>query len=199
MISASVNVQNVQAVIKDLKELDSGSVRELRASLRTNLGGVVSAIQASVPKTAPMKGMERGRNRGATKWRGINKPKVSFYPGRSKIGGNNLVVITVTGGKRGLGFDYAELAGVRSRPPKEMSKTYTRRTRGGGVSREMSHRVNGQGDIMIRKLQSVKPISGKAGRYAYDAFLKMRPAVIAIAEKTLDQYAARVNRKFGIK
>lgn len=192
MISASVNVQNVQAVVKELKALDKNSVRDLRRELRTGLGPVLQKIQAEVPKTPPIRGM---RHRGATKWRGINKPKVSFYPGRSIRGGSNLVVITVTGGKRGLGFDYAELAGIRSRPPRANSKPYTRR----GSSRTISHRVTTQGDEFIKALQRAKPISGKAGRYAYDAFLKSRPFIRAKTVDILDSFASRVNRKFGVR
>src|SRR6056297_3100248 len=129
-------------------------------------------------------------HRGRTKWRGVNKPVVSFYPGKSKRGGNNLLVITVTGGKRGFGFDYAELAGIRSRPGATISREYTRRTGRGGTTRPMRHRVTTQGDEFIEALNSRKPIRGVAGRYAYDSFLKQKPQIVNTARVIINGFMA---------
>lgn len=197
LISASVNVQNVQSVVSELKALDKNSVRDLRRELRTGLGSVVAKLQSDIPSTPPITGRDgypSMGHRGSTKWRGINKPKVMFYPGKSIRGGNNLVLITVTGGKRGLGFDYAELAGIRSRAPKELSKPYVRR----GSSKVIRHRVTTQGDLFIEALNRAKPIKGKAGRFAYDSFLKSRPIIVATTEAILDRFADRVNKKFEV-
>jgi len=201
-VDISVNQQDLNRVIRELKDIDDKSVRALRSKLKVGLLPYAAQIQADIPKEAPLSGMQRSRSgrqvRGRTRWRGINKPVISFYPGKSKRGGSNLLVITVTGGKRGLGFDYAELAGIRSRPGATESKTYQRRTRGGGMSREMSHRVTSQGDHFIEELQRAKPIKGKAGRYAYDSFLKQKPAIVETARIIINSFMGEYNRKFRV-
>lgn len=179
----------------ELKKIEDKSVRYLRTALRVGLQPYALEIQSAIPKAPPIRGMA---HRGRTKWRGINKPVIKFLPGRSKRSGTNLLMITVTGGKRGLGFDYAELAGIRSRPAALRSKTYTRRTRNGGVTREMSHRVTTQGDELIKKLNQVKPIRGKAGRYAYDEFIKMRPAIVETSRTIINKFMESYNRRLRV-
>ena len=190
-----VDQGDLTRVMRELKTLDKKSVTALRAGLRVGLQPYVAQIQAGVPKAAPLSGMT---HRGRTKWRGINKPVIKFLPGRSKRSGTNLLMITVTGGKRGLGFDYAELAGIRSRPGATVSRPYTRRVRGGGVTREMTHRVSSQGDNFIAQLNARKPIRGVAGRYAYDAFVKIRPAVWETSRTIINTFMASYNNKFRV-
>lgn len=191
----SVDQRDLIRVVRELKAIDDKSVRALRTGLMVGLAPVVAKIQSDIPKTPPLSGMN---HRGRTKWRGINKPKVSFMPGRSKKTGTNLLMITVTGGKRGLGFDYAELAGIRSRPGATVSRPYTRRTGRGGTTREMTHRVTTQGDQFIKALQEKKPIRGVAGRYAYDSFLGMKPQVIETARLIINKFMASYNNTFRV-
>lgn len=197
-----VDQGDLTRAMRELKTLDKKSVTALRAGLRVGLQPYVAQIQAAVPKEAPLSGMQRTRKgnavRGRTRWRGINKPVIKFLPGRSRRSGTNLLMITVTGGKRGLGFDYVELAGIRSRPGAKTSRPYTRRVRGGGVTREMTHRVTGQGDHFISMLEERKPIKGKAGRYAYDEFIKMRPAVWETSRAIINTFMASYNNKFRV-
>ena len=190
-----VDQSDLTRVMRELKTIDNKSVTYLRAGLRVGLQPFVAQIQAEVPKTAPLSGMN---HRGRTRWRGINKPVIRFMPGRSRRSGTNLLMITVTGGKRGLGFDYAELAGIRSRPANAISRPYSRRVRGGGMTREMTHRVTTQGDKFIEKLNERKPIKGVAGRYAYDAFVKMRPAIVETSRTIINQFMASYNNKFRL-
>lgn len=190
-----VNQQDLNRVVRELKAIDDRSVRDLRSKLKVGLAPVANQIKNDIPKAPPLSGMA---HRGRTKWRGINKPLISFYPGRSKRGGSNLLVITVTGGKRGLGFDYAELAGIRSRPGATVSKPYSRRTGRGTRTREMTHRVTSQGDTFIEKLNQRKPIRGVAGRYAYDSFLKHKPQIVETARIIINGFMAEYNRKFRI-
>ena len=197
-----VDQSDLTRTLRELKTLDDKSVKALRTGLRVGLQPYVARIQSAVPKEAPLSGMQRTRKgrpvRGRTKWRGINKPVIKFMPGRSKRSGKNLLMITVTGGKRGFGFDYAELAGIRSRPAAVRSRKYTRRVRGGGVTREMSHRVTTQGDEFIRKLNERKPIRGVAGRYAYDAFIKIRPGVVETSRTIINKFMASYNKRLRV-
>jgi len=190
-----VDRSSLNYAIRELKTIDPKSVSLLRVKLRAGLAPVVAKIQADVPKEAPLSGMN---SRGGTKWKHINKPKVEFTPGFSKKRTNSLLRITVTGGKNKLGFDYAELAGIRRLPGATVSKPYTRRVKGGGRSREMTHRVTGQGDAFIRGLNADKPIRGKAGRYAYDSFLSQKPFIVETSRKIINDLMASYNNKFRV-
>jgi hypothetical protein len=194
-LDVRVDQSDVTRMVRELKTIDDKAVRALRTGLKVGLQPFAAQIQSSIPKTPPLSGMG---HRGRTKWRGVNKPVIKFMPGRGRGGTRNLLVMTVTGGKRGVGFDMAELAGIRSRPGATRSRTYTRRVRGGGMTREMSHRVTSQGETFIEKLNERKPIRGVAGRYAYDTFLKMKPAIVETSRVIINGFMASYNNKFRL-
>lgn len=179
---------SINRALKVLRDTDSRLVRELRSGLKKSLEPVTARIASNVSRETKLRGM---RHRGRTRWRGINKPVVNFTPGRSKRGGRRLVSISVTGGTRGLGFDYAELAGLRRNAPKATSKEYQRR--GDKVVR--THRVAGQGDGLIEGLRKYYPIKGKAGYFAYEAFIDERPYVTGVAIVAVNKLAAETNTK----
>lgn len=195
-IDARVDGREIQAVIRDLRQIDSRVTRKLQQKLATGLGPTVAEIHAAIPKTPPIQARD-GRpsmsHRGRTKWRGANKPQVKFSTGKSG-GWNNLLAIEVTGGSRGLGFNYGELAGIRPRSARSnQSRTYTRR----GSSAKMSHKVTTQGDEFIAALDRAKPIKGVAGRFAYDEFLKSRPRIIRVTASIIDAFMRDYNQKLN--
>lgn len=197
-VEARVDARSMQVTIRELKEIEPRVTRKLQQRLQVGLGDVVTKIQSEIPKTPPIQARD-GRpsmsHRGRTRWRGANKPQVKFYGGGIKGKYSNLVVIEVTGGAS-LGFDYAELAGIRPRSARSnRSRKYTRR----GSSVVMSHAVTTQGDEFIEALQRAKPIPGKAGRFAYDAFLGSRVQVIGKTVQILDEFMGEYNKKFDVR
>jgi hypothetical protein len=190
VLQSRVSVENVNAVVRELKEFENTAVRELRSDMKQKLGPIAGQIAAGISRDAPLRGM---RHRGKTRWRGVNKPVVEFSPGRGRYGGKRLVNIRFTGGSRGLGFDYAELAGIRRRPPKPMSKPYQRRDRDG----VQQHRLAGQGDAFI---QALAEQTGKGpGRFMFLSAIKRRPQLVMIATKSLNDAAAKVNRRLRMR
>lgn len=200
-IEARVDRREIQIMLRELKEIEPRVTRKLQQRLNTGLSDVTAKIQAAIPTEPPIKardGSPSMSHRGRTRWRGANQPKVVFSTGK-RGGWNNLVVIEVTGGARGLGFDYAELAGIRPRSERSSrSRTYTRRTRT-GVTRPMSHRVTTQGDEFIAALNRAKPIPGKAGRFAYDSFIKSKGVIIEKTVKIIDEFMGEYNRQFDVR
>lgn len=132
-------------------------------------------------------------HRGKTRWRGVNKPRVEFTPGKTRAGAHRLVNIAFTGGSRGLGFDYAELAGIRRRPPKEYSKEYQRR--GDSVIRQ--HRINGQGDGFIKALED--QVMEKPGRFAFSGMLKKRAEVTRLAIESINRATEKINQSLRVR
>ncbi len=190
MLQSRVSVDNVNMVVRELKQFERTAVRDLRSDLKISLGPLAQEIAARIPREPPLSGM---RHRGRTRWRGVNKPVVEFTPGRSRSGGNKLVNIRFTGGARGLGFDYAELAGIRRRPARGMSRPYERRDRPG----TFQHRLNGQGDAFINAL--AQETGRGPGRFMFLQAVKKRPQLILLATKSLDSAARKVNRRFKMK
>jgi hypothetical protein len=197
-IDARVDGREIQALLRDLKQIDNRVTRKLQRELSMGLGNVTAEIHAAIPDTPPIQGRD-GRpsmsHRGRSRWRGANKPRVIFSSG-SAGGWANLLVIEVTGGARGLGFNYAELAGIRPRSARSnQSRTYTRR----GSSALMSHKVTTQGDEFIEALNRAKPIKGVAGRFAYDQFLKSRPRIIRVTASIIDRFMQEYNQKLDAR
>jgi hypothetical protein len=197
-VEARVDGRAVQMTIRELRQIEPHLTRKLQQRLQVGLGDVVAKIQAEIPKAPPIQGRD-GRpsmsHRGRTRWKGANKPQVKFYGGGMRGKYSNLVVIEVTGGAS-LGFDYAELAGIRPRSARSnRSRTYTRR----GSSGPISHAVTTQGDEFIAALERAKPIPGKAGRFAYDAFLRSRVQIIGKTVQILDDFMDDYNKKFDVR
>jgi len=131
------------------------------------------------------------RHDGVTRWQGKPKASVSFTPGKSRSG-NRLLSIKVTGGsaKAGpIGFDYAEMAGVRRRAPKPFSKVYQRE----GLNQQ--HRVNGQGDAMISALQRKVPIRGRAGYFAFEEALQKYGLLSKIGVLALQKFSVKITHE----
>lgn len=197
-IDARVDARQLQVTIRELRQIEPRVTRKLQQRLTTGLGDVTAKIQAEIPSTPPIQARD-GRpsmsHRGRTRWRGANKPKVVFSMGK-RGGWNNLVVIEVTGGARGLGFDYAELAGIRPRSARSnVSRPYTRR----GSSAIIRHTVTTQGDEFIGALERAKPIPGKAGRFAYDAFLKSRTDIVFKTIKIIEDFMDEYDKSFDVR
>jgi hypothetical protein len=130
-------------------------------------------------------------NNGPTKWAGVKSVSVSVLP-RIVAGKRSvpLVRIAASGGATSLGFDYAELAGIRRRPPRARSKIRGGSTRGSQKG-DGSMALNGQGDNFIKVLEDR---NGKTpGRFAFRAVFETRGAIMAGIQRTLDKFAERIN------
>lgn len=188
MINARVDPSSINRNIKTLRGIDRRILNELRGELRGKIQPYANSIANAVPAAPQLRGM---RHEGVTRWGGKPKATVSFTPGKSRSG-NRLLSIKLTGGSAGrgpLGFDYAELAGIRSRAPKPVSKVYQRE----GLNQQ--HRVNGQGDAMIAKLRRANPIRGKAGYFAFNEALQKYELLEKIGFLALRKFSLRVTNE----
>jgi hypothetical protein len=188
LISARVDASNINHTVKTLRGVDRKVLNELRKELRGKVQPYANSIAQAVPAQSPLRGM---RHNGVTRWEGKPKASVSFTPGKSRSG-NRLLSIKVTGGsaKSGpIGFDYAEVAGIRRRAPRPVSKVYERE----GLLQQ--HRVNGQGDAMIRALQRKVPIRGRAGYFAFQEALQKYPLLNKIGVLALQKFSVKITHE----
>jgi hypothetical protein len=186
----SIRVEGLENTLAILKLVEPDSIKAIRSEIRSIVtgSGAVSKIRSRTPAIAPLSGMA---NNGPTKWAGVKSVSVSVLP-RIAAGKRSvpLVRIAASGGATSLGFDYAELAGIRRRPPRARSKIRGGTTRGSQKG-DGSMALNGQGDNFIEYLEAR---NGKSpGRFAFRAVFDTRRAIMAGIQRTLDKYAERIN------
>jgi hypothetical protein len=189
----SIRVEGLENTLAILKLVEPESINAIRADIRAivTTSGAVSKIRSRTPAVAPLSGMA---NNGPIKWAGVKSVNVSVLPRIMSFGysAKPLVKIAATGGKNSLGFDYAELAGIRRQPPRARSKIRGGTLRGTAKG-DGSMALNGQGDNFIKILEDR---NGKTpGRFAFRAVFETRGKIMAGIQKTLDIYAAKVNRR----
>lgn len=196
-----IRVENLRETINQMKILGPDLIKQMRKEMGTITAPTMSKIQTSVPVISPLNGGLRktgmmrpygGMNThsGRTRWDGV-KVTTTLTPSTYARGKDEhpLVSIVATG-RKGLGFDYAELAGIRRRPPRKRSKGWN--STGPGYH---SYTVNGQGDAMIEKLNRAVPFKGKAGRFAFAVVLKDKKDLERNTQVVLDKYADKINIK----
>lgn len=188
MTNFSISYKGAKETAKALQEADRNAIKLLRNKLKTELLPEANSIVSEIPAVAPIKGM--ARTNGRTRWL-QPKATIAFTPGsvRGFRGAqfSPLVTIKVQSPKDAVGFEMAELAGIRRHPPRRRSKIPNSssygKERGDG-----SYLNNGQGDNFIAALERAKPIKGRAGRFAFDIFIRKRKVMETKAANILDNY-----------
>lgn len=192
MFETTVRVKGVKETMAALKEIEPEALSALRKELRVSIQPIANRIASNVPNAEPrLKGF-RENLRGRADW-SQPKAKVSFTPGTKRRFRDThpLVSITLDGSGGKVGFNYAELAGIKRHPPRERSRPFTHWRTGPGTT----YRYAGQGMHFIEALNRAFPSTWKAGRFAYKAFIGEKKAVGVLALDILDKYAAKVSRK----
>ena len=118
-----LQVSGLIETAKILQATDKRLLTALRKELREGIQPISNKVQHSLPPVAPLSGMIHN---GRSRWDLITA-KVSFQPSKQLGKGRQqqpLISLIVTG-KKGLGFDYAELAGINRRKPKAKSRAWT--------------------------------------------------------------------------
>lgn len=189
MIGVEISPQNIAPTLKAIRQLEPDTIKTIRAEIKGKLGSVMSEIQSAVPNEPPLSGM---RHNGRTAWK---KPRVSlqFSPAlklREKEY-HPLVSITISG----AAFKIAELAGSRDKPGswKKVTNTYTNRW-----GTQQSHAITSQGANLINVLKIRYPISMKAGRFAFQRYLKVEKNVAEIILGILNDFVTDFNKRWGI-
>jgi hypothetical protein len=163
----TVDATGIREAINALKKIDPDLVKALRSDLRSSLKPYAQQITQATPFLAPLSGM---RHFGDTAY-SPDAATVSLTTGKSRKFPtmSALVSIRVTPKNKKRGAYLAEFAGSRS-------SGYT-----------------ASGRNMIAVLNQRKPMIGRGGRYAYDAFQRSQPAIFAVAINVIDKHIAQVN------
>ena len=162
---SSETIRMLKTYEKDLYK-DLGN--KLNSQLRPILGpikGQINGVVTNQLKSRRNAGMFS--HSGRTSWGGVDiKVKTSVNP-------KNLIFIEGKGPGSGdysrVGFNYAELAGIRRKGPRPISKGWNETSAGG----YHAYFVRGQGDAFIKMLNQY----GKPGRFLWKRVLNNKPKI----------------------
>jgi hypothetical protein len=186
----ATNLEGSAEAVRMLKQYDKDLYKELGKNLQTQLKPIIGPIQGQINGTVTSQLRSRRDSgmfghSGRTSWAGATiKVKTSVQP-------KNLIFIEGKGQGANsldgaLGFEYAELAGIRRRPPRTMSKGW-----GSSSTGYHSYTQNGQGDGFINMLSKY----GKPGRFLWKRVLKRKPEIEDKVEKIAESLNLRINRR----
>lgn len=176
---ATSQVYGVRETLKEIKAIDEKLYFACVKQIKDVTTPLSDAISASFPANAPMSGMA---NRGRL---GYKKPKVT-----SKFGGRKdknkdewgLVKIIVWGAN-------AQMIDTAANPD-NTGKAYYKVN---GTAR--SHKKNGQGDQMIRNLNSY----GSPSRFVWPTANKMLPMISAQVLQAIEDVSKIVNKNLVLR
>lgn len=178
-------LSGTQEAFRVLKQIEPELYKDMRKKVNSELKPILNPIKGEINSsvTQEMRSKMRGMfHNGRSAWAGVNiNARVSTRP-------QDLIFINATGIKGQVGFDYAELAGIRRRPPRKRSKSYTLN----GQTR--THAVNGQGDAMIEKLREE---FGKPGRFAWIRVLRRKPEIEGKVQDIADEFGIKLSRRLA--
>lgn len=178
-------------VIRELRDYEKSLYREFGKKLTTSVKPVLTPIQNKIngQVTSKLKSISPNGmfHNGRSAWSGVNvsikrsaRPKdLVFIEGKGRKGKGEAYVQA--------GFEYAELAGIRRRPPRPISKGWGKT----GVGYR-SYIQNGQGDAFIRML---KNNFGKPGRFLWVRVLNRKKIIEAKVFNVAEDLNLRISRR----
>ena len=169
--------------IRILKEVEPELFKEMKKRLTSEINPIVKPIQSEINSqiTQALRDKMPGMfHNGRSSWNGATlSTRVATRP-------KELIFINAAGSGGKVGFDYAELAGIRRRPARRQSRSYTVN----GQPRR--HAVNGQGDAFISKLSRE---FGKPGRFAWIRVLRRKPLIEEKTQAITDAFGVKLSRR----
>lgn len=183
-------VYGIDRTIRELKEVEPKAINALRKDLRIAAEPIAQTIKSGLPSEAPTRGM---RHKGRTGWNISKisvKPKTNFSR-RASARGYSIVSIWV-GGKKGTtgaaGLQIADMSGRRGNVRTSgRTKSYTKN----GV--ETSHRINGQGRGLQKKLRAAP------SRYVWKKAEQQIPQISSEILLSLEKTSVSINKNLMVK
>lgn len=186
MIKANVRPVGLPKLKRQLTHAEKQFISDLKSKTKNELGPIISKVRSQIPAVAPITGMDHN---GRTQW---TRPRVSAYANpraRAKKGKSYVPIVGLRAASpsRAVGFEYGELAGIRRKPPKPVSKGWNSTSPG-----YHSYRVNGQGEAMIQRLEKIRV---KPGRFFYKNVAKYLPEIRTRMRGIVEDSVKDLNRK----
>lgn len=181
---ADVVYSNVRELNKRLDAIDPALKKAMVKDAKLAAKPLQTSIKSAIPSISPLSGFNNSGRLGYGVGKAAKSVTTSFRTGRSKTSAiTSLLSVKVNSPAVAL-MDYA---GRKPKGPiRQVTRPYPYK---GGVR---SHRVNGQGEAMIDKLNTIR----RASRFAWPAAEKSLPAVQAQVKGILDRASKTIGRTF---
>ena len=181
---AFLEIKGARETLQALKTYEPELFKELRKEMRGEVTPIIKPIEAQINAsvTNQLRSVRKTGmfHDGRSRWEGVTTSV------RTGTGAKQLVWIQGKGRSSTVGFEYAELAGIRRRPPRPVSKGWNDTSVGW-----RSYIVNGQGDAFIRMLSEF----GKPGRFLFSRVIKRRREIEGKVLKVSEKLDLRITRK----
>ena len=176
-------VEGVAEVANLLRRFEPDILKELRREFRSDLKplaeNIASRVNSEITPRLQSRDYEMFHN-GRTAWGGVSGTTSVTSSSRKTL------VKMVFKGTNGVGFEYAELAGIERRSPRRVSKGWYSTSVG-----YHSYTYAGQGKVFNDRLE--KDFGGP-GRFVFVNFLKKRKEIDKKGQKIADDFSQRLNR-----
>lgn len=166
----AVKTDDIRKVLRVLNMVEPEGTKNLRNRLKSDLSPIANQVASAVPSVAPLSGLSKANKWG---WK-VRKGAVSFTPGKSRTNQTSLVSVRVNYGSSG-GYPFGAWLG-------EFVGTYSK-------GRTASGRA------LYNRLNEIRPMKGRGGRFAYDRFRQLRPQVVKQATEIINKTMKQLERK----
>jgi hypothetical protein len=175
---------NVRELNRRLDAIDPALKKAMVKDAKLAAKPLQTGIKSAIPSVSPLSGANSAGRLGWGQTKPVKSVTVSYRTGRSKTTSiTSLLSVKVNSPIVSL-MDYA---GRKPRGPvRQVTRPYAYK----GTTR--THRVNGQGEAMIDRLNTVR----KASRFAWPAAEQTLPAVQAQVKGILDRASKTISRTF---
>jgi hypothetical protein len=127
MLKTTVEVKNLKPVLKELKEYQPEVFKALRKEMRTEVQPLVQKIKSAIPRTAPLSGIGRQKDRLA--WDATDPQKIGINTSTSMKGKYQAEILVLTERSAAVSrVDWAGMRGNSTAPHKKFSENLTRKT-----------------------------------------------------------------------
>lgn len=181
---ADVVYSNVRELHKRLDAIDPALKKAMVKDAKLAAKPLQTGIKAAIPSVSPLSGFNNPGRLGY----GVGKPAksvtTSYRTGRSR---NTAITSLLSVKVNSPAVALMDYAGRKPRGPvRQVTRPYAYK---GGTR---THRVNGQGEAMIDRLNTLR----RASRFAWPAAERALPAVQAQVKGILDKASSRISRTF---
>jgi hypothetical protein len=181
---ADVVYSNVRELHRRLDAIDPAIKKAMIKDAKLAAKPLQTGIRSAIPSISPLSGFENSGRLGYGSGKPAKSVTISYRTGRSKRTAiTSLLSVKVNSPAVAL-MDYA------GRKPRGPVRNVTRPYAYKGGTR--THRVNGQGEAMIDKLNMMR----RASRFAWPAAERALPAVQAQVKGILERASQRISRTF---
>lgn len=180
-IDITTEVRGLRETLIELKQAQPTLYKELVSDMNRLTGPLQAGVMQRIPSDLRMKGF---RHNGRTAWnKGAIKSQAKVSTRKPRGNAPTALVKLVFSS---ASLEIADMAGHRNARPRKnaQSRKYMRN------GREMRHRLNGQGQAMISRLNSI----GKASRFVWPAIEREEGRIREAILQSMEQASETVNR-----